>query len=101
MVVKDIATKLKISPHELSGVGRAVVHQQEQTGVKGSGDHMHMMLGKFTNSGKYLPALQRKGVLHTIKVGFNAAVREVMGIDHSTYIAQKNYEGVAKKKAPQ
>lgn len=101
MVVKDIATKLKISPQELNGVGRAVVHQQEQTGVKGSGDHMHMMLGKFTNTRKYLPDLQRKGVLHTVKVSFNAAVFNVMGIDHSTYIAQKNYEGVAKKKAPQ
>ncbi|EGR3441943.1 hypothetical protein DMX23_24720 [Vibrio parahaemolyticus] len=100
-VVTDIAAKLNIHPREFNGVARAVVHQQEQTGSKGSGDHMHLMMGKFTNSKKYLPDLQRKGVLHTIKVSFNAAVRDVMGVDHSTYEANKNYEGVAKKKAPQ
>lgn len=100
-VVIDIAKRIDIPPEEFVGITRAVVHQQEQTGKRGSGDHMHLVLGKFTNSGKYLPDLQRKGVLHTIKVSFNAAVREVMGVDHSTYEAKKNYEGVAKKKAPQ
>lgn len=100
-VVVDIANRMNISAREFNDITRAIVHQQEQTGKRGSGDHMHLVLGKFTNSGKYLPDLQRKGVLHTIKVSFNAAVFNVMGIDHSTYIAQKNYEGVAKKKAPQ
>ncbi|HAS6300028.1 TPA: hypothetical protein I7229_22630, partial [Vibrio vulnificus] len=86
-VVIDIAKRIDIPPEEFVGITRAVVHQQEQTGKRGSGDHMHLVLGKFTNSGKYLPDLQRKGVLHTIKVSFNAAVREVMGVDHSTYEA--------------
>ncbi|MGL1339832.1 hypothetical protein ACSTJQ_25140, partial [Vibrio parahaemolyticus] len=99
--VVDIANRINISAGEFNDITRAVVHQQEQTGKRGSGDHMHLVLGKFTNSGKYLPDLQRKGVLHTIKLSFNAAVREVMGVDHRTYEAKKNYEGVAKKKAPQ
>lgn len=99
-VVIDMARSMGINPSELNGIVRAVVHQQSQNGVKGSGSHTHVIVGKYTNKGKYLREIQKKGVLHVAKLSFNAAVRKTLGIDHQSYIAKKNYQGLAKNKVP-
>lgn len=99
-VVRQIAAVVKVNPKEFNGITRAVVHRQKQDIDGGTGDHCHMMLGKFTNTGRYLPELQRKGVLHQAKMAFNAEVLRVMGVSHDSYEAKKKYEGIAKKRVP-
>lgn len=101
-VMGDVAKKMGVSGDDFKGIVRGVVHRQSQDkAIKGSGDHMHLMIGKFTNDNKHLPDLQRKGVLHVMKESFNKQMREVMGIDNRTYEPSKGYNGIAKKKAPQ
>nr|AKN36850.1 hypothetical protein [Vibrio tasmaniensis] len=97
-VVKSMAVSMEINTEELTGIVRAVAHQQEQDDTKGTGDHCHVVIGKFTNNGKYLRALQKKGVIHASKLAFNKAVRDVMGVDYTTYRAEQNYN--SKKRAP-
>jgi hypothetical protein len=97
-----IAKKLQVEPKILSKILRAVVHQQKHTsGKNGSGDHCHLIVGKFTDEGVYLRDLQKKGVLYVIKQAFNKAVFNELGVDNADYVAHKNYEGTAKKRAPQ
>lgn len=101
--VTAMAVKAGMSDEEQNELGkmiRAVVHRQNDDG-KGSGDHCHVVFGKFTPSGKYLRDLQKKGVMYTAKQAFNKAVRDVMKVDHNQYIAEKQYAGVAKKRVPQ
>lgn len=102
-VVTDLSETLELeSVNEMSGIVRAVVHQQKDDGKKqGSGDHMHLMIGKFTNSGVFLKKLQQRSALRTIKLSFNEQVKLTMGIDHAEYTANKVYHGVAKKRASQ
>lgn len=97
-VVKAMATSMDVETQELSGIVRAVAHQQDPDSGKGSGDHCHVVIGKFTNDGKYLRALQKKGVIHAAKQAFNVAVSDVMGVDYTTYRAEQNYN--SKKRAP-
>ena len=85
----------------LVGMVRAVVHQQANNGARGTGDHIHVVCGKFTHDGQYLRDLQRKSVLNVAKQRFNKAVYDTLGIDHNTYVAEKKYKGTAKKRAPQ
>ena len=85
----------------LNNMVRAVVHQQDNNAIKGTGDHIHVVCGKFTPDGQYLRDLQKKGVLNVAKQRFNKAVYDTLGIDHKTYVAEKKYQGVAKKRAPQ
>ncbi|MFA0505028.1 hypothetical protein AB4510_10445 [Vibrio sp. 10N.222.54.B12] len=63
---------------------RAVLHQQKQSGVKGAGDHVHLVLGKVL-SGKVLRALQQKKCTALLKQAFNAAVLKHTGLDHKQY----------------
>lgn len=102
-VVIDTAKKMVIPSNKFNGIVRAVLHQQKQdnVGKKGSGDHVHMMIGKFTNDGMYLPKLQQIGVLHTIKNSFNAAMLQTMRIDHKTYEAKAKMGYANKKRIPQ
>lgn len=100
-VIRDIAETMKMKPSEFNNIVRGVVHQQDQNiDKRGTGDHMHIVIGKFTDEGKYMPELQQRGVLHTMKLSFNKQVRDVMGVDCATYNAKKLYKGTAKKKAP-
>ncbi|KOO04812.1 hypothetical protein [Vibrio nereis] len=100
-VLNEIAKSLNIHTKELAPITRAVIHQQEQnTETKGSGDHLHLLIGKFTEDGHYLRDLQRKMVLSQIKNAFNQAVLEEMGIAHSSHTTHKPYLGQAKKRAP-
>ncbi|ENC6721654.1 hypothetical protein ABKY80_001946 [Vibrio harveyi] len=63
---------------------RAVLHQQNQDGAKGSGDHVHLIIGKVIG-GKVLKELQQKKSTKLIKQAFNQAVLKHVGIDHRTY----------------
>ncbi|NOI18346.1 hypothetical protein F0223_08895 [Vibrio coralliilyticus] len=97
----ELAAHLDVSTSQLGAIVRAVVHRQDQTkNVRGSGDHMHIVIGKFTNELNYLSDLQRKSTTRLMKVAFNNAVYDVVGISHRNYQIQKNYVGSAKKRAP-
>ena len=100
-VMLDVADNIGVDRKELAPICRAVAHQQDQNPEKkGAGDHMHVLIGRFTNDGKYLRALQSKSTLHRMKQSFNVAALDVMGVNHATYEPVKTYQGVAKKRAP-
>jgi len=63
---------------------RAVCHQQEQSRKTGSGDHVHIIIGKVV-AGKVLKDLQRKSATKTLKLAFNAAVLQHVGVSHTDY----------------
>ena len=100
-IIKTTAKTLDIDANELAHVCRGVVHQQQQDqGRKGSGDHLHLMIGKFTKSNVYLRDLQKKGVLYAMKCQFNQSVLNELGVSHLDYVADKAYKHQAKRKAP-
>lgn len=101
LLMTNLACHLNVSTHQLAPIVRAVVHQQKQkTKTRGSGDHIHIIVGKFTDELNYLADLQRKSTTRLIKNTFNSAVLEVVGVDHRTYLPQKQYKGNAQKRAP-
>ena len=101
IVMRNLARSLNVEPKILAPITRAVLHQQNQdTLVKGSGDHIHILLGKFTEDLIYLRDLQRKSTTRLIKQSFNVAMIKVMGISHQDYKPTKEYKGNAKKRAP-
>lgn len=63
---------------------RAVLHQQQQSGVRGTGDHVHLIIGKVIN-GKVLRVLQQKKCTALLKQAFNASVLKHTGLDHKQY----------------
>lgn len=63
---------------------RAVLHQQAQDGNKGSGDHVHLIIGKVVGN-RVLTELQRKKATKVIKQAFNSAVLQHVGIDYRSY----------------
>ncbi|MBM5026473.1 hypothetical protein HYO12_15780 [Vibrio parahaemolyticus] len=63
---------------------RAVLHQQNQDSSKGSGDHIHLIIGKVIG-GRVLKELQQKKATKLIKQAFNQSVLKHVGIDHRTY----------------
>ncbi len=63
---------------------RAVCHQQNQAGSYGSGDHVHLIIGKVIN-GKVLTKLQKKETTRLVKQSFNYAALKVLGINHKDY----------------
>ncbi|WP_104035270.1 hypothetical protein [Vibrio jasicida] len=63
---------------------RAVLHQQAQGGNKGSGDHVHLVIGKVVGN-RVLKELQQKKATKTIKLAFNQSVLKHIGVDHRTY----------------
>lgn len=102
LIMRNLATSLKVSGKELAPITRAVVHQQNQSSEeRGSGDHLHLLVGKFTNDQIYLRELQRKSTTRLVKQAFNNAILEIMNVDNLTYSPQKNYLGRAKKRSPQ
>ncbi|WP_337027433.1 hypothetical protein [Vibrio cholerae] len=70
---------------------RAVLHQQNQEGQKGSGDHVHLIIGKAVGN-RVLKELQKKGATKLLKQAFNYSVLKHVGLDH------KSYEPVETKK---
>ncbi|MEK2044487.1 hypothetical protein WOB69_22755 [Vibrio parahaemolyticus] len=63
---------------------RAVLHQQNQEGYKGSGDHVHLIVGKVVGN-RVLKELQKKKATKLIKQMFNHAVLKHVGINHQSY----------------
>jgi hypothetical protein len=63
---------------------RAVLHQQKQEGQKGTGDHVHLIIGKVVGK-RVLKELQKKGATKLLKQTFNYAVLQHVGIDHKSY----------------
>jgi hypothetical protein len=101
MIMKDLANHLNVSTKQLAPIVRAVVHRQNQDpNTRGSGDHIHIITGKFTDDLTYLAELQRKSTTRLFKSTFNTAVLEVAGVDHRTYKPQKQYTGKASKRVP-
>ncbi|MEZ8379058.1 hypothetical protein AB6C48_09520 [Vibrio splendidus] len=102
IIMRNLASSLEVTGKDLAQITRAVVHQQAQSHeVRGSGDHLHLLLGKFTNDLVYLRDLQRKSTTRLVKQAFNIAILEVMCIDHRSYSPNKSYLGQAKRRAPQ
>ena len=96
-----LAIHLDVPTSKLAPIVRAVLHQQNHdVAIKGTGDHMHVVIGKFTNDLIYLAELQRKSTTRLLKTAYNNAVYEVVGISHKSYRLQKGYDGIAKKRAP-
>lgn len=63
---------------------RAVLHQQAQDGNKGSGDHVHLIIGKVVDV-RVLKELQQKKATKIIKQTFNHSVLKHVGIDYRSY----------------
>ncbi|MCA3944528.1 hypothetical protein [Vibrio vulnificus] len=63
---------------------RAVLHQQNQNGTKGSGDHVHLIIGKVVGK-RVLKELQQKRATTVIKQAFNQSVLKHVGIDYRSY----------------
>ena len=101
-MMRDLSQCLSVPPKQLAPIVRAVLHQQTQDLTKkGSGDHIHVVIGKFTENGMYLRDLQRKVALRVLKESFNVSMLNIVGVNHATYEAIKPYKGLAKKRAPQ
>lgn len=90
-IVKDcclaLAKLCKLNKSEFSQYRqqiRAVLHQQSQDGIKGSGDHVHLIISKVVG-GKVLKELQQKKATKLMKQAFNQSVLKHVGIDHRTY----------------
>lgn len=90
-IVKDCSLALaklcklnKTEFHQYRQQIRAVLHQQQQTGTKGSGDHVHLIIGKVVGK-RVLKELQQKKATRLIKQAFNLAVLKHVGIDHRSY----------------
>lgn len=91
-VLKDVASKLQIKVEVIEAMTYAVLHQQDQTPdldkngkEQGTGDHLHLVIGKFTPKGLYLRDLQRKTITNTVKNAFNHASKAVCGFDWTEY----------------
>ncbi|WP_038176307.1 hypothetical protein [Vibrio pacinii] len=67
---------------------RAVLHQQDQTIKQGTGDHVHLIIGKVVGT-RVLRELQQKKATKTLKQAFNASVLKHVGVSHTSY---KPYE---------
>ncbi|MEF1259384.1 hypothetical protein QTO16_10755 [Vibrio harveyi] len=102
IIMRNLANSLDVTGKDLAMITRAVVHQQDQSEeMQSSGDHLHLLLGKFTNDLVYLRDLQRKSTTRLVKQAFNTAILEVMNIDHRSYSPKKSHLGQAKKRVPQ
>ncbi|HCE4593010.1 TPA: hypothetical protein NJ393_003885 [Vibrio parahaemolyticus] len=91
LIVKDcclaLARLCKLNKSEFAQYRqqiRAVLHQQSQDGTKGSGDHVHLIIGKVVGN-RVLKELQQKKATKLIKQAFNGSVLQHVGIDHRTY----------------
>lgn len=84
--LKETAKVCGVDPKQIGNTSRAILHQQKQDGSKqGTGDHCHIVIGKFTQDGTYLRNLQRKNVTARMKQSFNAAVKHYCGFDWTQY----------------
>jgi hypothetical protein len=107
--IKKIAEKLRIKPEVIAAQTYATLHQQDQTPnphpVTGkeqdTGDHVHIVVGKFLPNGVCLRDLQRKTMTRTVKDAFNFGTLAI-GYDWQEYAATKLQvqEHANKKRVP-
>lgn len=66
---------------------RAVLHRQDQKIASGSGDHVHLMVGKVLagKNTRILTELQRKNATSVLKTAFNVAVLKYTGLNFRDY----------------
>ncbi|WP_229035994.1 hypothetical protein [Vibrio parahaemolyticus] len=66
---------------------RAVLHKQGQTSKSGSGDHVHLILGKVLAGAntRVLKELQSKKSTSILKSSFNTAVLNYVGLSYRDY----------------
>lgn len=84
--VNNLASACGVNGKELAKTVNAVLHQQVQDGKsEGTGDHLHLVVGKWTSDGKPLPNLQRKVATARLKLTFNESMRKRCGYDWTEY----------------
>ena len=87
--LRQTAIVCGVEPKQIALTSSAILHQQKQDGSKqGTGDHCHIVIGKFTQDGEYLRNLQRKTVTAKMKESFNKAVKHYCGYDWTEYAKQ-------------
>ncbi|OEC83165.1 hypothetical protein A9D46_12190 [Photobacterium damselae subsp. damselae] len=66
---------------------RAVIHRQNQKNKMGSGDHIHLIVGKVLGgkNTRILKELQQKKVTRALKTSFNIAVLKYAGLNYRDY----------------
>ncbi|MDW1463180.1 hypothetical protein R7F07_11935 [Vibrio sp. YT-16] len=67
---------------------RGVCHQQQQTGTRGAGDHVHLIVSKVLKD-RVLAGLQKKAATKVLKRAFTAATTKHIGLSIDEY---KPYE---------
>ncbi|OEE34438.1 hypothetical protein A1QO_07930 [Vibrio genomosp. F10 str. ZF-129] len=93
---RALAHNLKLTHEEtqtFKKLIRAVLHQQPQQGNLGSGDHVHLIVGKVLGT-RVLKMLQKKSATRLIKSAFNTAVLKHCQIDHRLYVPHSPSKGV-------
>lgn len=97
--LSEIAEKANVERSEIDKVSMSVLHQQLQNNNdKGAGDHCHLIIGKFLESGECLKILQQKTMTHIIKSAFSASVLNVCGIDWKDYALNLNAQAYPNKR---
>lgn len=99
-VVREVADACGVDVAGLASTVRAVVHQQDQTivrdertgRIRGSGDHCHLLIGKFDLRGEYLRDLQRKKCTAVVKAAFNEATLTHCDFDWKEYARREAIE---------
>lgn len=94
--VKKMAESLGIKPEVLGAQSYITLHQQDQTPnphpetgkEQDTGDHIHIVVGKFLPNGVCLRDLQRKTMTRTVKDAFNFGTLAI-GYDWQEYAATK------------
>ncbi|CAH1218863.1 conserved hypothetical protein [Vibrio harveyi] len=82
-----LALLCELQPHEIRQFKsqiRAILHRQNQNLIRGTGDHVHLVIGKVVCR-RVLKVLQQKKGTKVLKSAFNAAVLKHIGIDHQDY----------------
>lgn len=99
MIVRDccraLVEHLQLTKDERIEFGknvRAVCHRQNQDFVRGTGDHVHLIIPKIVND-KVLIGLQKRAALSRVKQAYNVAILEHLNLDSLDYIPQKTEVG--------
>ncbi|WP_157953665.1 hypothetical protein [Oceanimonas marisflavi] len=82
--INALAKCCNVGGKELASSTLAILHQQSMEG-KGTGDHVHLVVGKFTEQGNFLKNLQRKTATHVLKNTFNNSTKQRCGYDWTEY----------------
>lgn len=86
-ICRSICINFKLNEEEFEEFKkniRSVCHQQSQDGSYGSGDHVHLIIGKVVN-GRVLTKLQKKETTRLVKQCFNYSVLKELDINHKDY----------------